>query len=299
MHRMKCALAAVLLAATLAGCGGHGAAPRPHVEPLFSLDRVWDDGQAEVATYSGTTLRYGTERSTDTKFYLVKEDLLEATLVKSDSGAVQGRTVEALKLNEVIDYPTGTYAYHQMASVFARRSDLELLKETMSSTEGCGITFVRVGPKGGRLVHTAHSYREGEADREVAIETTHAPLWWADALPLTLRGLAGETKPFERRVWLLPSQLDSRSPLERTRPVEAIVRLVETVPLSVPDGAYAARHFTVTTEHGTDLYWFDVEGAHVMLKMETADGRKLELVNVVRLAYWEHTAPGEERLLLE
>jgi hypothetical protein len=53
-----------------------------------------------------------------------------------------------------------------MASVFFERSSLDVLKENMSHTEACGITTVRVGPKAGRWMHEAHSYWDGEADRD-------------------------------------------------------------------------------------------------------------------------------------
>ncbi len=299
MDHVKRAVLCGAIAALAAGCGGLPGARSGAHAPAFAADHRWDDGQAEVSLYSGTTAQYGADRPTAAEVILMKEDVLEASLVKSDSGAIPGRTCEAMKMNFIVDYPTGTYAYHQMVSVFLRRSDLRPLKETMSSTEGRGMVFVSVGPRRGRLTHTAHSYREGEGDREVAIAVPKGELWWTDALPVTLRALAGESAPFERRVGLLPSQVGSSSPLEATVPVPATVRMVGTVPLSVPDGAYVARHFTVTTARGTDLYWFDAEAPHVMLKMETTTGRRLELQNTVRIAYWEHTAPGDERLLRE
>ena len=226
MNHMKRRAGLAALAATLglALSAGSGAAPPPGA--VFGMRPIWDDGNAEISTYAGTTERYGKPRDTRARIIVVKEDLERATLVKSDAGPVPGRTLEALKMMFIADFPTGTYTYHQTASLFFERASLDVLKETMSHTEGCGITFVRVGPKAGRLTHEAHSYWQGEADREVPVEWPagrREHLWW-DGLPVALRPWTEGPDRFEARVWLLPGQVSGRAPIEATRPVEAVVR---------------------------------------------------------------------------
>ena len=139
-----------------------GAAFAPSANPF--VDRLWDDGRAEYSIYTGVTSRYGQPRATEARMVVVKEDLLRASLVKSDSGPIPGRTVVAIKLNFSADFRTGTYTYHQAATVMFDRERLSPLKEVMAHHELCGITFVRVAPEHGRLVHRASSYWEGEAD---------------------------------------------------------------------------------------------------------------------------------------
>ena len=63
-------------------------------------------------------------------------------------------------------------------------------------------------------------------------------------------------------------------------------------------GAFASRKFEVATPAGTDRFWFDERFPHVMLRMETAAGRKLSLTKTMRLDYWNHHANGDEKLLL-
>jgi hypothetical protein len=260
-------------------------------------DPLWDDGRAEISVYTGTTRQYDQVRPTGLRLIVVKEDLLAGTLVKSDLGPLPGRTLAAIKLNAIADFVTGTYAYHEMATVMLDRASAEVLKETVSHTEGCGITFVRVGPKAGRLVHEAHSYWEGEADREVEVRWPGAPRLWRDALPLTLRNWCEAAQPFERVVWLLPGQVAGRSPIEATRPVRATIRMAGTTPLAVPAGRYTARRFSVVTPAGVDELWFDAEAPHVLLRIDTSAGRHLELARTRRLDYWNHRANGDERLL--
>jgi hypothetical protein len=290
----------VLLAlAFLDGCTGSHAATL-HAGSTVGRDPLWDDGRAEFSSYTGTTERDGELRPTEARIIVVKEDLLRTTLVKSDSGPVPGRTLEALKLNFIADFPTGTYSYHQMASVFFERTSLEVLKENMSHTEGCGITFVHVAPEHGLWVHEAHSYWEGEADRRVAIvwpAGAEPHLWW-DALPVSLRAWIGaDRSPSERAAWLLPSQIGGRTPIENTKPVRASIRVSDGGMLDVPAGRFPTRKFAVTTARGTDLFWFDEQAPHVLLMMETAARRKLALRKTQRLDYWNHRAAGDERLV--
>src|SRR5580765_5061642 len=131
-------VAAAALGIALADGTHSSAAGAPPPIANIATNTLWDDGKAEFCTYTGTTLRYGQPRPTQARFILVKEDLVRATLVKSDVGPVAGKTLEVLKLNFVADFPTGTYAYHQMATTMFDRATLDVLKETMSHSESCG-----------------------------------------------------------------------------------------------------------------------------------------------------------------
>jgi hypothetical protein len=301
--RALAAAAALLLAA---GCSPP-AQRAPAAPVAFGADRRWDDGRAEFSTYRGWTPRYGQARPTTAHLIVVKEDQVRATLVKSDSGPVAGRTREVLKLNVIADFPTGTYDYHQMASVFFDRATLEVLKESMSHTEGCGITTVRIAPRDGRWMHEAHSYWDGEADRVVPLawpsgERPH--LFW-DALPVSLRAWADERTPREWKVWLLPSQLSSRSPIENTRPMDAVIRRMAGAGADLAAGHVETVEFEIASRPGPhdrpvrDVFTFDARPPHVLLRLATnvPAGRTLELVKTQRLDYWNHTAPGDEKLV--
>ena len=297
MNHSKWKAAAAGLCA-LAALGACGAIAKEAPVANVALSPLWDDGKAEFDVYSGTTERYGETRPTTVHLIVVKEDLLRASLVKSDRGPVAGKTLEVLKLNFVADFPTGTYSYHQMATVMLARTSLDVLKESMSHTESCGITYVRVGPKHGRLVHEAHSYWDGEADRETPVVWPAGERLWWDALPVSLRRwVAGGATPFEISVWVLPSQVSGRAPLESTRPIRATLRMKAAGEVQVPAGRFRARAFELETPAGVDRFWFDERFPHPMLRMETAAGRRLALEKTMRLDYWKHHANGDERLL--
>ena len=296
MNYVKWSIVAAGLVA-VAACGA--AATRSGEPQSIARDPLWDDGKAEFSTYVGTTERYGQTRPTEARLIVVKEDLVRATLVKSDAGPVPGKTLEAIKLNFLADFPTGTYTYHQMATVMFERATLDVLKETMSHTESCGITFVRVGPKNGRLVHETHSYWDGEADREVEVRWPAGERLYWDALPVSLRRWVASGKtPFETQAWMLPSQISGQSPIGSTKPGRATIRVTDGGTIEVPAGRFASRRIEVATTAGTDAFWFDVRFPYVMLKMETHAGRRLALRKTQRLDYWNHHAVGDEKLLL-
>ena len=298
MYYLKWVPAGLAACLALAGAGILAGAPAVSTSNIASSP-LWDDGKAEFSTYVGSTERYGQERPTEARIIVVKEDLVRATLVKSDSGPIPGKTLEVLKLNFLADFPTGTYTYHQMATVMFDRSSLEVLKETMSHTESCGITFVRVGPKNGRLVHEAHSYWDGQADREVPVEWPPGERLYWDGLPVSLRRwVAGGRTPFEIKVSLLPSQISGQSPIQNTRPVTATLRMRSGGTIEVPAGRFATRQLEVSTPAGTDRFWFDERFPHVLVKMETHAGRMLALKKTQRLDYWNHHRVGDERLLM-
>ncbi len=286
------ATVAIILTAATAS-----AAAPPRANPARSP--LWDDGRAEFSIYRGTTLRYGEPRPTTAHLIVVKEDLLRSSLVKSEAGPVSGRTFEALKLNFVADFPTGTYAYHQMATVMFDRASLDVVKESMSHTESCGMTYVRVAPEGGRWKHHAHSYWEGEAEREVAIDWPAGERLFWDALPVSLRAwVAGGTKAFETKVWVLPSQVSGHAPPANARPIAATLRMSAPTPLRVPAGRFRARRFELAGAHGSDRFWFDEKFPHVLLRMETHAGRTLALEKTMRIDYWRRHADGDEKWLV-
>ena len=280
----------------LSACGAEKRPAPPN--PAFATpdpfaDAVWDDGRAEIAVYRGTMPRYGTPRPARARIIVVKEDLDVAQRVKSDGPPAAGRTRPVLKMNTILDFPTGTYDYHQMSSVFVDRESGALEKLAMSSTEGCGITYVEVLPRDAAWRHVSHSYWDGEADRELTLALrTERPTLAADALPLLLRryDLArAATFPAD----LLPTQLSSR--------VAAPALVPATIEIAGRPDAHGlpvtVRSVDARGAPRVDRYWFDPASPHGLVRLERADGLVLERAKALRLAYWEKTAPGDEKLL--
>ena len=263
---------------------------------LFA-DRLWDDGRAEYTTYRGTIDRYGVKRPLKARLIVVKEDMDIEQRVKSDKGPAPGRTWTVLKQNYSHDFTTGTYDYHQMSSAFLDRASGVLRKLTVSSQEGCGLTFATLTGGGLSVDRTVHSYWDGEGDRVETTSMSHGDpgrIVSGDALPLWLRRLDLE-RAQEFHVDLVPPQLSNRvQPLTfRLARVNVAGRADRYgLPVLVREENPPGR------EIRTDRYWFDRAWPHPLVRFEGGnDPMVLERVKTTRIAYWKKNAPGDERLL--
>lgn len=287
-------LAAPALASRIDLSGDIVFPPRRAAHDVFA-DSLWDDGRAEITVYEGTIERYGVARPLAARIIVVKEDMDMEQSVKSAAGPVEGRTRPMLKQNLIRDFRTGTYDYHQMCSTFLDRRSGNVAKLVMSSSEGCGITFVELLPSSHGWDRVSHSYWDGEGDSTqhgIDGEFGH-PGTPMDALPLWLRRLDLESGQ-KFMAYLLPSQVSNRVASLRVMPwqIEIIGRADKNgLPVLVHDRSDpgASR---------TDRYWFDPVWPHPLVRFEGgADATVLTRVKTTRLAYWEKTAPGDEKLI--
>ncbi len=259
----------------------------------FGSHPLWDDGKAEVNVYDVEETRYGTLRRFEARMIVVKEDLRLDTHVKSDRGPIPGETQEVLKLNHIRLIPTGTYDYHQMLSVYLERDTLQPVKLSMAHFESCGITFVELLTGAGSLKQVSHSYWDGEADRDLSIPFGRGDLL-ADALPLQLRGMDfSQTAP--RAVKVLPSQIGGRVAKPALVPMTLTFKAVQR--LQVPAGAFNAVEVELQGPEGKPRWFFDSSFPYLLIKMETAAGGIYTLRKSLRLDYWNHHDPGDEKLL--
>ena len=81
-------------------------------------------------------------------------------LVKADDWKQPG-LLPVLKLNTVIEVPTGIYTYRQMVSVFFHRATLQNIKETLTSHEWCGNSFKELLNFNPHHSFRAHTYWDG------------------------------------------------------------------------------------------------------------------------------------------
>lgn len=255
-------------------------AAEPFSADLFR-DRLWDDGRAEYGLYAGSELREGTVRPARVVHIIVKEPFDLRARVKSERAGA----VDVLKMNQVIDVPTGVYAYHQMQSTFWQRATGAVVKLSLSSNDSCGNTFKEGWIDGGALRLVYHTYWEGEADGERRVAMPAGGIF-ADELPLKLRCLR-RFAPAEYRVRLFPSIVGSK--VGTPAFADATIRV-----LPAEAGTVAVE---VSRAGGVDRFVFDEAPPHVLRSWKRADGSSLELRKSIRLDYWNHGRPGDEKLL--
>jgi hypothetical protein len=249
------------------------------VDPNWAMDKLWEDGLAEVAIYDGRFPIYGRARQFEYVFVTVKETFNEEFQVKTNSYQ-RDDLYSVMKLNMFADIPTENYPYHFLTSVFHRRENpFHLHKFTHSSQEWCGNTFKEFLPEGNKLRYRWHSYWDGEGDGESQLDGY--PLM-EDQLPYTLRSLRFEDGlRFSHP--LMATEVDSHADQPRVQMAQFEItrttadQLGETVPA-----------WKVEVDGVNDnVYWFAQAYPNPLLKMESSNGRSLKLKSLERYAYWQ------------
>lgn len=263
--------------------------------------KLWGDGKAELAGYELTYPRYGHERKGTAVTIFVTETFSNAARVKSDPGKhAASDEFPVMKLNLIQDFATGIYDYNLMTSVFVALQPVNgrpigaPTKVTFSSQEWCGQVFHELLFDEKAIREVSHSYFDGEADRDQSLVypadgiSEDALLLWARGLA-TPRLEAGES----REVPLLRSVEYARlrhTPVDWTK--VTLSRSEKKEQITVPAGTFEAELLTAAVEGGR-RWFFHVEAAepHRILKWETDDGLKAELLASDRLQYWKMNGP--------
>lgn len=250
--------------------------------PALLQDRLWDDGKAEYDVFDAVEMREGIARPARVVHLIVKEPFNAKLRVKAD----RPPSIDVIKMNQVIDVPTGAYGYHQMHSSFWERATGALLKFSMTSNDSCGNAFKEGWIDGRRLRLLFHTYWDGEGDGERELPLPSDGVF-ADELPMKLRMLA-RFDPAQYTISIFPSVVGSKlgNPAFSTAKVRVLP--------PAPDGSIRVE---VSLPGGVDRFTFQKAAPHVLALWSRPDGSSLRLRKSLRLDYWNHHAPGDEKLL--
>ncbi len=281
-----------------------GAADLP---PSSAVDGFWDhwgDGNAELGGYSLTQNRYGELRRGTAVLVFVTETFTHGARVKSDGGHDDEYPV--FKLNEVRDYHTGIYDYNVMTSTFVPLDGRSMLgqpvKVSMGMQEWCGHVYEQLVPTEAGVDWTSHSYFDGEADRQVPLESPADGIY-ADSLPIIVRGLTGTLLEPGAKVTVpvLPTLVHGRyAHRAPTWTTGTLTRSTGTQSVEVPAGSFDV--YTVEADiTGVPATTWYVEAAspHRLVKWTRVDGEQAELLGSARKPYWQLNGPGAESHLAE
>ena len=292
-HPAKICILVALAAVLCLACDAPSTAqPAPAVPsqtggaPAWMAAPVWDDGLAEFAAYAVTWKRYGALYDGRALLILVKEPWAPDLDVKADQPRPDG--FEVLKLNHVRDVATGIYTYHQMSSLFWRRTDGALTKIAATSSEACGISTAQM--VGGSL--NTRSYFDGQGERQ---QPYPEGVLAEDGLPASLRQYVAAEAEVPATLAIFPSLMQGRFPALEPVTYQVERRPVESV--QVPAGSGPGVEIRLT--HGGEMltYTFSPEPPHTLLRYQRGDGTVYALARVERLAYWGLSGPGQEEWL--
>ncbi|QNH60659.1 hypothetical protein [Hymenobacter sediminicola] len=255
----------------------------PQFNPQWAMDKLWEDGLAEVAVYDAERVIYDRVRRFEYVQLTVKEEFNQQYQVKTDD---YQRTdlFPVMKVNQFCRIPTEQYPYHFLTSLFFRReSPTSLAKLTTSSQEWCGNTFKAFLDDGLQYVETYNSYWDGQGAGQRKLRRD---ILFEDALPYTLRSLRfGDNLTFKASICEL--QQTSKAAAPTIYEAE-----ISVSPASAADTQEAAWQVRVRLAEGKEsTYWFARKYPNVLLRQATWDGRNLRLHKLSRYAYWNRAAP--------
>lgn len=127
-----------------------------------TFNSYWNQGKAEITTYSLTQARYGELREGKAVTIFVTEPWNDQAQVKSDG---QG-DYQVMKMNLTKNFITGVYPYSMMTSAFAKAENAETQKVTTSSQEWCGHTYTQLNLVDDSWRFQQRSYFESEGDED-------------------------------------------------------------------------------------------------------------------------------------
>lgn len=255
---------------------------KEHFNPEWAMNKLWDDGLAEVAVYDAERVVYGNRREFEFTQITVKEDFNREHDVKTDD-YTRNDLFPVMKVNQFCRIPTDNYPYHYLTSVFINRAQpWHLHKLTTSSQEWCGNTFKAVTDKGSNynLYYNSYFDGQGEGNRELS-----KALLFEDQLPYSLRALN-----FQDGLTFPAAIAETQQTNKATPPAvyKATLRVAITASGSSTDDGEKA--WQVTVELAPDkvnTYWFDTDYPNKLIRQQTWDGRNLRLKKISRYAYWQ------------
>ena len=304
----------LLLSVFLAGCGSGPApsaaeAPADPAAPGFdeSFWAHWGDGQAELAAYDLTFPRYGTPRSGVAVTIFVAETFSDSLRVKADPGKHPDTDeFSVMKLNLMMDFPTGVYDYNEMMSRFVAlepahgRPAGSLTKVSFSSQEWCGQVYHQALFDDRRVRTALHSYFDGEADQQTELAHPEGAIS-EDVLHHWARGMAWPAlEPGESRsVGFLPSLQASR---HQHKPLEwqeaKLSRSAGPEEITVPAGMFEVERLVVEMDGGlTRTFFVESAAPRRIVRWESSGGEMAELVASKRMKYWQMGGPAGQQAL--
>lgn len=239
----------------------------------WAMDKIWEDGKAEVAHYDAEMTVYGKVRSFDNAYITVKEEFNEGFNVKTNDYQ-RDDLFSVMKVNKFGRFETENYPYHYLTSLFFKREKPEQLhKMTHTGQEWCGNTFKQFELTPTGYAYDYNSYFDGYGDGKMEMEGVG--LLWEDQLSYLLRATKfSDGLTFTKQV--VDSQINTKT---RTPNIYDAGFTV-----SDQDSVWQIR--TVLEEGKINTYTFDKEYPHLMQSQTTWYGYNLKLNRVSRYQYW-------------
>ncbi|OEK02248.1 hypothetical protein BFP97_12290 [Roseivirga sp. 4D4] len=239
----------------------------------WAMNKIWEDGQAEVAHYDAEMIVYGKVRKFDNAYITVKEEFNKDFNVKTDDYQ-RDDLFSVMKVNKFGRFETENYPYHYLTSLFFKREKPEQLhKMTHTGQEWCGNTFKQFELTASGYEYDYNSYFDGYGDGRMAIEGTD--LIWEDQLSYLLRATKfKDGLEFTKQV--VDSQINTKT--RKPKIYDASFRVSDR------DSVW---HVELALEQDkVNTYTFNKKYPNLLQEQTTWYGYNLKLNRVSRYQYW-------------
>ncbi|OEK07228.1 hypothetical protein [Roseivirga misakiensis] len=239
----------------------------------WAMDKIWEDGQAEVAHYDAEMVVYGRIRKFDNVYITVKEEFNKDFNVKTNDYE-RDDLFSVMKVNMFARFETENYPYHFLTSLFFKREKPEQLhKMTHTGQEWCGNTFKQFELTSSGYEYDYNSYFDGYGDGRMAIEGTD--LLWEDQLPYVLRSLNFEDGlQFEKKV------VDGQVNTKTRKPT------IYQAQFDISDQDSVWHVQVALDDEKVNTYTFQKLYPNLLMSQKTWYGYNLKLSSVSRYQYW-------------
>jgi len=245
----------------------------------FGEEALWDDGKAEVSQFDAEEIVEGEKRSFTAWSIVVAELIDPKQMVKIEHFDLG--YVPVLKCNWFLEIPTGLYRYHQMASLFLRRSDMLVIKAAFSNQEWCGTTHQEW--RRDRPGLEVRSYWDGEADQSFELGELGEDVLFEEQVPLWVRARRPATAR-EEKITLIAKRLGtSKCPPPKLTPARLVFKGAAS------NAAVDAGTLEVDLVRGdaTDAFLLEASFPHLLREWRRADGTTWRLKKSRRIEYWK------------
>ncbi len=245
----------------------------------------WNDGKAEFDIYDGQIMRYGQPRQTEILHILVREPFDLKQLVKPDDWQRKG-TIQVLKMNQVLNIPTGLYVYQQMHSNFWRADNGRLAKFSLTSNDSCGNTYKEARRSAEIFRYEWRTYWDGMAAGSEKVTLPPNGIFY-DELPLRVRTIDFSKPSGDFEIQLAPSIIHSKKDQLAWKPAQVHFETTDR-----------AIYVTVTHDDGIDRFMLDLDFPYLLRTWQAADGSQLRLKRSLKVDYWNYHGLGDRKRAL-
>ncbi|CAN5356148.1 hypothetical protein BH23BAC1_BH23BAC1_46070 [soil metagenome] len=273
---------AICLSLNISGCSDASGEKNSNAEldayfnSKWAANKLWDDGNAEVAKYDAQRIIYGKPRHFEYIYILVKEDFNEEFNVKTDDYD-RNDLFNVMKVNQFARIETENYPYHLLSCLFYKRNiPASLHKATISSQEWCGNTFKVFNNNETGYEYKYNSYWDGQGEGNYNLPEK---ILFEDQLSYTFRALNFRDE-LQFNYDIVESQITNKANEPQ----------IYNATIEISDNSLGENNTWLVSvkldNEKVNEYTFEKEYPNLLVSQKTWDGRNMQLKSTERKAYW-------------